>query len=125
MTKTLIKITVFSLALFALQYALRHATESSNFHPYLGWIIVFFGIQFIAMHILSDYFQKYLDVDMTLILLGGVTVRLIIAMIAMVMAALIGVVDKSLFIINFSVVYLFYLVFEISSVLSNLRTNLK
>lgn len=125
MIKDLIKITVYSLALFVLQYGLKEATGSGNLHPYLGAIVVFFWIQFMIMNILSTYARKYFDMDMTLILLAGVSGRLFIAIIAMLTAALLGVVDKSLFIINFSVVYLFYVVFEITNVLSNLRTNLK
>lgn len=125
MVKILIKITIFSALMYLLQYVLFKFTESSYLHPYLGWIIVFFWIQFLVMHVLSVNAENFFDIDKSLILLAGVSARLIIAMFAMVTAALLGVVDKSLFVINFSVVYLCYLVFEITTVLSNLRSNLK
>jgi len=125
MIKDLVKITIFSATVYLFQYLLSEFTNSDYLHPYLGWIVVFFWIQFLIMHVLSINAEKFLEIDKTLVLLAGVSVRLIIAMFAMVAAALLGVVDKSMFVINFSLVYLCYLVFEITTVLSNLRTNLK
>lgn len=125
MTKGLIRITVFSLFLVFVQYVAAQIVSVDLLHPYLLWILVFFWIVSLGMHVLSHVAHDALDMDMTLILLAGVTGRLLIAIIAMVTVALFGVENKSLFIINFAAVYLFYLVFEISSVLSNLRSNLK
>lgn len=111
--------------MYVLQYLLSEFIDSDHLHKYLGWIVIFFWIQFMIIHVLSTNAEKILEIDKTLILLAGVSARLLIAMFAMVLAALLGVVDKSLFVINFSIVYLCYLVFEITTVLSNLRSNLK
>ncbi|UXP33766.1 hypothetical protein N6H18_07340 [Reichenbachiella agarivorans] len=108
-----------------IQYLLGRVVTADILHPYIIWIVGFYWLVSISLHVLSHLAERHLEMDLTLILLAGVTSRLLIAIAAMVIVVLIGVVDKSLFIINFAVVYLCYLVFEITSVLSNLRSNLK
>ncbi|PIB37300.1 hypothetical protein BFP72_18730 [Reichenbachiella sp. 5M10] len=125
MSKGLIRITVFSVFLWLLQYALAQVVSPGIVHQSIVWILVFFWVTNMVIHILSHLAHEQLEMDMTLVLLAGVTGRLLIAIAAMVTVAVLGVADRSLFIINFAVVYLCYLVFEISSVLSNLRSNLK
>lgn len=78
-----------------------------------------------GLHALSVFIEENFNMDHSLILLAGVSARLIIAMMAMVLTILVGVESKEMFVINFSIVYLLYLVFEITSVCSNLRSNLK
>lgn len=125
MVKGFIRISVFSLFMLGLDQVLRMFVSADVLHPSLHWIIVFFWAMSMIIHVISELAHKPLEMDMSLILLGGVTARLLIAIVAMVTVALIGIADRSLFIINFAVVYLCYLVFEITSVLSNLRSNLK
>ncbi|MCV9388675.1 hypothetical protein [Reichenbachiella ulvae] len=125
MTRGLIRISVFSIFLLGVDQLLRLWVGPGILHGYLHWIIVFFWVVSLGIHVLSEVAQRTLDMDKTLVLLGAVTARLLIAIFAMVTVALIGIADRSLFIINFAVLYLCYLVFEISSVLSNLRSNLK
>lgn len=58
-----------------------------------------------------------------LLSLGATVLRMLIAIFAMTIGLLADVEEESLFIINFFIIYLFYLIFELIFVLSNLRPN--
>ena len=64
-----------------------------------------------------------MDIDTPLIALAGVSARLIISLFAMLIVVMSGVENMVLLVINFSVIYFLYLLFEIIPLLSNLRRN--
>jgi hypothetical protein len=125
MIKGLLRITYFSVALFVLQYLISMVISPAYYYVNLPWMLLFYWIQFMGLHALSVFIEENFNMDHSLILLAGVSARLIIAMMAMVLTILVGVESKEMFVINFSIVYLLYLVFEITTVCSNLRSNLK
>jgi len=123
MDKSMLRLTLFSFVLFVLAFGLQYL-KLEWVHPYLIWMVVFYWLQFVLMGLLSGFLKKSVEVEEVFILLGGVTARLLVAMMVMVIVAIVRIDQTKLFIINFVVLYLHYLVFEIKGVLSNLRSNL-
>jgi hypothetical protein len=86
-------------------------------------ILIFFFIQSIALHTLFILGQKYLELTVPLLVMAAMSIRLITSLMVVVIFVMTGVNDQVNFIITFFTIYLFYFVFEIISVLSNLRSN--
>ena len=125
MLKGLIKIvllTTFIVLLFqTVLYTGVPILFGEKFYP----IITFFFLQSIAIHAFFIYGEKNLDLSVPLLVMAAMSVRLITALMAVVTFIMSGMEDQVNFIITFFTTYLFYFVFEIISVLSNLRSNLK
>ena len=124
MYKSTLRLTIFTCVLLLAVIGLQW-TSVAWLHPYLLWLIGFYWLQFFLINLLTSFLEKSLGIDTVYILLGGVTARLLVAMMVMVIAVIVKIEQTKLFIINFAILYLHYLVFEIIGVLSNLRSNLK
>jgi len=91
-------------------------------HPNFSGIIIFFFFQSLAIAALLTYGEKFPD-RFGFIALGAVVIRLISAMIYLGFEYLTGVEQATLFASQLMMVYLSYLAFELSMVLTNLRQN--
>ncbi|WP_109833013.1 hypothetical protein [Reichenbachiella versicolor] len=124
MNRSTISLTIFSVVVLAISIGLQYL-QLDWIHSYLPYMVGFYWLQFLLMDLLNRLFKDTLDVEEVFILLGGVTARLLIAIMVMIIVAIVAIDQSKLFIVNFAVLYLIYLVFEIKGVLSNLRSNLK
>ncbi|MFY0626531.1 MAG: hypothetical protein JXR07_09560 [Reichenbachiella sp.] len=123
MFQDIIKVGAFSIALCILNYVVVFVGFGTFVHSLNYWVIGFLCITYAGIHFSSNFLEKTLEVDFTLIWLGAVTARLLIALFSFLIVALIIKDDLVLFAANFSAIYLSFLVFEIITVLSNLRPN--
>lgn len=125
MKKGIIKISILTVAIFFLYQLLVMTNASIPFGEKFYSILSFFFIQSLAIHTFFNYGEKNLELSVPLLVMATMTIRLITALMAVVTFVMVGVENQVNFIITFFTVYLFYFVFEIISVLSNLRSNLK
>ena len=123
MKKELALITVFSFFLEITAWAFLKLFEVKYLHPGLIWIVFGFWLLYLAIHFLMNFLKKYLDTPYHMVLLAGTSLRMIIALFSLIVFYVLKVENLVLFTINFSGVYLLFLVFEISTTLSNLRPN--
>lgn len=119
-----LRVVVFTVVLLVSYWIFQYMELEIPFHEGLLGIILFYCIQSISIHSLFEFGQKRLEVKFPILVIGAFTLRLITAFMAVVILLVVGVSDPTVFIINFFAVYLLYFVFEIYTVLSNLRSNL-
>jgi hypothetical protein len=125
-TKGILKISIFSILLMSAYFLTEETRVVGRYiHPSMPWIIAFYWVQSSIIHALVNFAKNTLETDFSIILIGGFTLRLITALMVVIIVVFVGMENHEMYIINFFAVYLFYLVFEIVTVLSNLRTNLK
>lgn len=114
---------VFSLAVFTLAFFLKSAYPD-YIHGAIQKVLLFYIIQGFVINLVIDWARHDFPDKLTLFLLGSVTFRMLTSLMACIFALLIGVNDRQMFIINFFAVYFIYLIFELTSLVANLRPNL-
>lgn len=125
MLKGILKITALTLFLLVIQQIIIRSNLSIPFGEKFYGVLVFFFIQSIVIHILFKLAQDELEMDLPILVLGAMTIRMLSSLMVVGIIIYLGVVNLTNFVITFFAVYLFYFVFEIITVLSNLRSNLK
>ncbi len=123
MKKELIAITVFSLVLVLIVLAFQQLSSATFLHPSLVWVILGFWVLYLGIHFLMNFLKKLLDVADHMVFLAGTTLRMIIALFSVLAFYLFKVENLMLFALNFVMVYLSFLGFEITTLLRNLRRN--
>lgn len=125
MLKGILKITALTLFLLVIQQIIIRSNFSIPFGEKFYGVLVFFFIQSIVIHILFKLAKDELEMDLPILVLGAMTIRMLSSLMVAGIIIYLGVVNLANFVITFFAVYLFYFVFEIITVLSNLRSNLK
>ena len=114
----------FTLLLGLLVYILKLSDFKEYLHSALWGTLVFYFVQGLIINLSIDWAKKNSTDKLHLFLLGSVAFRLLTSIFACIFVLLIGIEEVQLFIINFFAVYLVYLVFEMTSLVANLRPNL-
>ena len=125
MIKGILKITVLTLFILAVQQVIFYLNLSIPFGEKFIGTLLFFFLQSIIIHVLFRLAHEELQIDIPILVMGAMTIRMLTSLMAVGLVVYLGVIDMTNFIITFFTVYLFYFVFEIFTVLSNLRSNLK
>ena len=125
MIKGILKITVLTLFILAVQQVIFYLNLSIPFGEKFIGTLLFFFLQSIIIHVLFRLAHEELQIDIPILVMGAITIRMLTSLMAVGLVVYLGVIDMTNFIITFFTVYLFYFVFEIFTVLSNLRSNLK
>ncbi len=121
--KDIYKIILISIALIVIYYLAQYIGIGlyfgEKFYPILGS----FFMQAIAIHLIFRFGISTLEMTASTLAMLSMVIRMLSSLMIVVVLVLLGVNDMVNFIITFFTVYLFYFVFEIKSVLSNLRSN--
>jgi len=125
MIKGIIKIVALTLILVLAYLLIEQSEFSIPFGEKFYVVLIFFFIQSIAVHVLFKLGQEHLELSVPLLIMATMTIRVLTSLMFVGTFIVIGVSDLTNFVITFFAIYLFYFVFEIITVLSNLRTNLK
>lgn len=125
MIKGIIKIVALTFLLTLAYLLLQQVQVSIPFGEKFYSILIFFFFQSLAVHILFKLGQRHLDLSIPLLVMATMTIRVLTSLMYVGTYIVMGVNDPTNFVITFFAIYLFYFVFEIITVLSNLRTNLK
>ncbi len=123
MIKGIVSISIFSLLLAGIGYLINVCAPIHIVHFTFYWFVGYFCLVNIGIHSLVLFCKEKLGVEYHLLLLGAIGGRMIIALFSFLFVSFFVQDERMLFAANFSVVYLSFLVFEIISVLSNLRPN--
>ncbi|HEY9117711.1 MAG TPA: hypothetical protein VIN11_07785 [Roseivirga sp.] len=114
---------LFSLVLSAIIFGMQQIEmKKSLIHPQIWSIMIFSAILGIIVVAIAHWALSAFEPDTRPNLFIGITVlRMLLSMIFLGAVIFIGLEERVLWVVNFFVVYLFYLVFEIYTILSNLR----
>ena len=110
--------------LIALSIYLIQVIESTNkfIHPGIWTILIFSAIVAVIIGIINHVGMKKVDqLGLTNLFLATTVIRLILSMAFLGIMIFGDIERKVVWVANFFVIYLFYLVFEIYSIMSNLR----
>lgn len=121
----LLQLLIGSIMLAGLIYLLQQIFPGKWFHEKIWDIIIFYALLTVLTGLVSIYFLKKDKLNSVSIILGSAVFRLLVSL-AFVLVALWGG-DKNIlwFVINFFTIYLLYLLFDIYSLITNLRLHLK
>ena len=115
---------VFTFLLGIVVYFIKASDFNEYLHSGLWGALVFYFVQGLMINLSIDWAKKNSADKLHLFLLGSVAFRLLTSIFACIFVLLIGIDEVQLFVINFFAVYLVYLVFEMTSLVANLRPNL-
>ncbi len=121
--KQIITSLIVSLVLAAIVFGLQQMESTAQFiHEKVWSIIIFSAILGLIVVIIGDWGIRNMDAQSRPNLFLGLTVlRLLLSMGFVGIVLFVGIEDRIIWVANFFAAYLFYLVFEIYSILSNLR----
>jgi hydrogenase-4 membrane subunit HyfE len=120
MKRYLISIGILTVILTAI--SVLKAYLPFTIHPTYNSMLVFYTIQSVVVAVIL-YFAEGKKENYGLFALGIVVLRLITALIFLMIMYVRGTEDTMVFAVQFMLLYLSYLVFELTVVLSNLRRN--
>ncbi len=114
---------IVSTVLAGVVYGLQQMESTQQFiHEKVWSIIIFSAILGLIVVIIGDWGLRNMDAQSRPNLFLGLTVlRLLLSMGFVGIVLFVGIEDRVIWVANFFAAYLFYLVFEIYSILSNLR----
>ena len=121
--KLTIKLLFFSLILAGIIYLLQEFIKPEWVHDTM-WVILSF---FVLLTWLTGMFSHYLlalsKENSVNILLGAMAIRFLASIGFVAVLLFLGTENLILFVVNFFVIYFFYLLFDIYTLISNLRPN--
>ncbi|MDN5212672.1 hypothetical protein QQ020_11470 [Fulvivirgaceae bacterium BMA12] len=124
-TPPYLRLTLFTLVVSLAIYVVHWLHPQSIYHN-IEFLLAFFYATFLFTYFLISLAFKNKDAKSAVIInLSAVVIRLIACVISAYFFLRNDPENHNVFVTNFLVVYLFYLGFEIYSILSNLRPNLK
>lgn len=121
--KLTLKLLIFSLMISGLIYLLQEFIKPDWIHQTM-WIILSF---FVLLTWLTGMFTHYLiqisKENSVNILLGAMGIRFLASIGFVAILLFLGTENLILFVVNFFVIYFFYLLFDIYTLIGNLRPN--
>jgi hypothetical protein len=114
---------IFSVVLAIIVAVLQQTDLSEKLlHPQIWSIVIFSAILGIVVVLISHWGLESMDAQSRPTLFIGLTVlRLIVSMIFIGIVVFTGLEDRVLWVVDFFMLYLCYLTFEVYSILANLR----
>lgn len=116
---------LFTLLLTLVVVALKWALGEPYIHQKIAAIIVFFSLLTLLTGMLSIILLKKDEFNSVSVILGSTVLRLILSLFFVFILLWGGDENILWFVINFFAIYLLYLLFDIYSLITNLRLHLK
>ncbi|WP_291786145.1 hypothetical protein [Cecembia sp.] len=123
--KFTVKLILLSLLIWGTTYLIEEVLGYFWIHESIKNIIIFFLILTWLTGIFTHYLLSISKENSVNILLGAIGIRLLGSIGFVAVMLLLGQENLILFVINFFVIYLFYLLFDIYMLIANLRPNSK
>lgn len=121
--KELSKISVFTGILILISYCLLEVLELRFVHQAIYLIIGYLWFIYTAIHFTYLLVAKIPNIEIAILPLVGLGMRFIVTLFTLVVWLTKNPENIELFVLNFMAIYLIYVVFEITALLSNLRRN--
>lgn len=118
-----LKLLAFSLIIAGLVYVIQAFIMPEWIHATFWIMLSFFMLLTWVTGILTSYLIKISKENSVNILLGAIGIRLMASIGFITIMLLLKTENIILFVINFFIVYLLYLLFDIYGVIANLRPN--
>jgi len=121
--KQVLNSTIFSVVLTGLTLGLQQVSGTENvLHGGLLSIVIFSAFLGLLIAFMAGWGLQNLDAQTRPNLFIAITgIRMIVSLIFVLIVVYNGLENRTLWVVNFFAVYLFYLVFEIYTIMSNLR----
>lgn len=120
--KSWLALFLYALALAFITFLIK-TTAPSMIHSGAYYIILFFLLLTIFTHYITFQGMRHMPDKFALVYLGTMTFRLLISIGVILIALLQAIPDRITFVINFAILYLAFLIFEIYALLTTLRSN--
>lgn len=120
-----VKLILLSLLILGVAYLIEGIFGLQWIHESIKKIVSFFLVLTWLTGIFTHYLLSISKENSVNILLGAIGIRLLGSIGFVAVMLLLGQENLILFVINFFVVYLFYLLFDIYMLIANLRPNSK
>jgi hypothetical protein len=118
-----LKLFLFSLLIGGIFYVLQEYIKPEWVHESFWTILSFFILLTWLTGMFTHYLLQLSKDNSVNILLGSIGIRLLASIGFIATMLVIGVENKILFVANFFIIYFFYLLFDIYTLLANLRPN--
>lgn len=122
MKKILVPSAIGSVVLLSIFYVANDSLLDKILHPQFGALVIIFFLQSIVVAWLMHEAQKE-PTQFPIYILGAIGFRMITSLMVLVVFYVLKIEDLTAFMIQFSILYLVYLIFELIVVLANLRRN--
>ncbi len=122
--RAFINIAFLTVLLWTLVFLLLKLELFSRFvHPYIHTIMIYSWVVAILVAYFSHIISKIGGTSRYVtIILGSTALRMVLSIILLIILLLRDPEERLILIVNFFIVYLSYLLFEIYSIITNLRT---
>jgi hypothetical protein len=121
--KLTIKLFFFSLLIAGIIYLLQGFIRPDWVHETMWTILSFFVLLTWLTGMFSHYLLELSKENSVNILLGAMAIRFLASIGFVAILLFMGTENLILFVVNFFVIYFFYLLFDIYTLISNLRPN--
>jgi hypothetical protein len=121
--KLTLKLFFFSLIIAGIIYLLQEFIRPDWVHETMWTILSFFVLLTWLTGMFSHYLLELSKENSVNILLGAMAIRFLASIGFVAILLFIGTENLILFVVNFFVIYFFYLLFDIYTLISNLRPN--
>lgn len=121
--KLTFKLFFFSLLIAGIIYLLQEFIRPDWVHETMWVILSFFVLLTWLTGMFSHYLLEVSKENSVNILLGAMAIRFLASIGFVAILLFIGTENLILFVVNFFVIYFFYLLFDIYTLISNLRPN--
>jgi hypothetical protein len=118
-----LKLLVFSLLIAGIIYLLQEFIKPEWVHETMRIILSFFVILTWLTGMFTHYLLELSKENSVSIILGGIVIRFLASIGFVAILLFMGVENLILFVVNFFIIYFFYLLFDIYTLISNLRPN--
>ncbi|SMD42301.1 hypothetical protein SAMN00777080_0848 [Aquiflexum balticum DSM 16537] len=118
-----LKLLVFSLLIAGIIYLLQEFIKPEWVHETMWIILSFFVILTWLTGMFTHYLLELSKENSVSIILGGIGIRFLASVGFVAILLFMGVENLILFVVNFFIIYFFYLLFDIYTLISNLRPN--
>lgn len=115
-------LSLYSLILATLAF-LIYSLNPTLVHEEIYYVILFFFMLTLITHHFSVAALDEGHDRFSLVFFGFLTLRLLLSLGIILVALLLNISDRITFIVNFALVYLAFLIFEIYALLTTLRSN--
>jgi hypothetical protein len=118
-----LKLLFFSLLIAGIIYLLQEFIKPEWVHETMWIILSFFVILTWLTGMFTHYLLELSKENSVSIILGGIGIRFLASVGFVAILLFMGVENLILFVVNFFIIYFFYLLFDIYTLISNLRPN--
>lgn len=120
--KAWLALSLFAISLSLLTFLLNELS-ADLIHQGVYFVILFFFLFTLLTHYLSIAAIREGHDRFALVFFGSMTIRLLVSVGVVLLILFKGIPQKITFVVNFSLVYLAFLIFEIYALLTTLRSN--